>query len=263
MKVIANNLMFRNKRFVTAARGGDVAAMAAMAMEVRKAGADYINLNLSLDGDGDERYFEAVVEAAQGTNLPLVIDSRNPRAHEAAIMAAKVPLTLSYVSMEEDRRAAMDDILCLAAAHKTDVILYAMWKGTPYDFTSRLEIINDLLEKADKAGVSMDKIIIDPVIVHLGGGIGQEHSTAVRETLYELKELVEPPVRTTIWLSNISAGAPKELRPAINDTFLAMLAGLGLWSACLDVLNRETMRTVRLIRAINNETVYSIMDAAA
>jgi hypothetical protein len=40
-----------------------------------------------------------------------------------------------------------------------------------------------------------------------------------------------------------------------------MLSGLGLWSASMDVLNKETMRTVRLIRAINNKAVYSISDA--
>ena len=89
--------------------------------------------------------------------------------------------------------------------------------------------------------------------IPLAGGVGQEHAVAVQETLYELRELVEPPIRTSCWLSNISAGAPKELRPSINNTFLAMLSGLGLWSASLDVLNKETMRTVRLIRAINNK----------
>jgi 5-methyltetrahydrofolate corrinoid/iron sulfur protein methyltransferase len=261
MQVIANNLLFKNKAFINAARSGDKASMSAFASELKAAGADIINVNLSLDGDGDEKYMATAVEAIQRVGLPLFIDSRNPKAHLAAVKAATVPLTLNYVSMEESRASDMDKILGIAAEYKTDIVLYAMWKNTPYNFDARLTIINELLEKANGAGIKNDRIVVDPVILHLAGGVGQEHAVAVQETLYELRELVEPPLRTTCWLSNISAGAPKELRPSINNTFLAMLSGLGLWSASMDVLNKETMRTVRLIRAINNKAVYSISDA--
>jgi cobalamin-dependent methionine synthase I len=241
---------------------GDKASISEMADKLKAAGSDMLNVNLSLDGDGDEKYMGAVVEAVQSAGLPLSIDSRNFRAHSAAIKAARVPVTLNYVSAEESRSNWTGEILKLAADHKTDLVLLALRKGTPADADERLAIISELMEKANSAGIPNERLIIDPVILHLGGGIGQKHAVAVQQTLYGLRELVEPPVRTTCWLSNISAGASKELRPAINDAFLAMLAGLGLWSAYLDVLNRETMRTVRLIRALTDEAVYSLADAA-
>ncbi len=262
MLVIASNLSFKNKAFVDAARSGDKAAITKMADGLKKAGANILNVNLSLDGDGDEKYMAVAVEAAQVAGLPLSIDSRNPKAHRAAVSAAAAPVIINYVSADASRAREMDEILGIAADSKTDTVLYAMRKGTPADADERLEIISGLIEKANAAGIKSEKLIVDPVILHLAGGIGQKHALAVQDTLYGLRELVEPPVRTTCWLSNVSAGAPKELRFAINDTFLAMLAGLDLWSAYLDVLNKETMRTVRLIRALKDEAVYSLSDAA-
>jgi len=113
-----------------------------------------------------------------------------------------------------------------------------------------------------ESGIPNERLIIDPVIMHIGGGTGQDNAVAVRQTLYGLNELIDPPVRTTCWLSNISMGAPHALRPHINATYLSMLAGHGLWAAYMDVFEAETMRAVRLIRALNNEAVFTMLDAA-
>ena len=263
MQVIANNLNFRNKKFLQMAHSGDRAGLAAMADALKRAGADILNISISLDGDEDERYMSGVVEAAGDAGMPLSIDSRNPNALRAAIKAAKTPVIANYVSADPSRAAAMDEILGIAAENGTDLVLYAWRKGTPHNADERLQIISELIERAGNAGVPAERLIIDPVIVHLAGGTGQEEQAlAVQEALYGLNELVDPPVRTTCWLSNISAGAPGDIRPAINDTFLAMLAGLRLWSAYLDVTNKETMRTIRLIRALKNEALYCQADAA-
>lgn len=263
MRVIANNLSFKNRKFMQMAAAGDKAGIAAMAEGLKKAGADILNISLSLDGDGDEKYMAGVVEAVNATGMPLSIDSRNPAAQAAAVKAAKTPVIINHVSADQSRAAAMDEILAIASENESDLVLYAWRKGTPHNADERLQIISELIERANGAGIPAERLIIDPVIVHLGGGPGQEEQAmAVQEALYGLGELVDPPIRTTCWLSNISAGAPGELRPAINDTFLAMLAGLRLWSAYLDALNKETMRTVRLIRALKNEALYCQADAA-
>lgn len=263
MRVIANNLSFKNRKFMQMVSAGDKAGIAAMAEVLKKAGADILNIGMSLDGDGDEKYMAGVVEAVNRAGMPLSIDSRNPAAQRAAIKAAASPVIINHVSADSSRAVAMDEILGIAAESKMDLVLYAWRKGTPHNADERLQIISELIERANSAGVPTERLIIDPVIVHLGGGSGQEEQAmAVQEALYGLGELVDPPIRTTCWLSNISAGAPGELRPAINDTFLAMLAGLRLWSAYLDVQNKETMRTVRLIRALKNEALYCQADAA-
>ena len=262
MLVIANNLSFRNREFVKAAKEGDRLAMSTMAEVLKRVGADIINVNLSLDGEDDERYMAGAVGAVQKAGLPISIDSRNPRALMDGAAASAVPVIMNYVSAEPRMSKVMDEVLKAAVDKGADVVLYALREGTPKDADERLAIISELVERANAAGIPNGRLVVDPVILHLGGGIGQRHAVAVQETLYGLRELVEPPIRTTCWLSNVSAGAPRELRAIINDTFLPMLAGLGLWSAYLDAMDKETMRTVRLIRALKDEALYSLSDAA-
>ena len=184
MKVISQNLGFKNKDFLKAARNGDKATMSVMAEVMKKAGADILNISFSLDGDGDEKYMEQAVVAAQRAGLPLSIDSRNPKAQLAAVKAAEVPVIINYVCAEESRRKEMDEIIGIAADNKTDLVLYALRKGTPADADERLEIIQSLIEKANAAGIPSERLIVDPVILHIGGGIGQEHAVAVQETLF-------------------------------------------------------------------------------
>ena len=58
-------------------------------------------------------------------------------------------------------------------------------------------------------------------------------------------------------MGNASVGAPERLRPVIETALLPMLAGLGLSSVFMDVLQRENMRTLRLVKIFNNETIYA------
>jgi 5-methyltetrahydrofolate corrinoid/iron sulfur protein methyltransferase len=76
-----------------------------------------------------------------------------------------------------------------------------------------------------------------------------------------LSEMFEPNVKTTCGLSNISNGAPDQLRPPINNVFVAMLATVGMTSAIVDALDKEMMRTIRLIKALSNQSLYSVSDA--
>src|SRR4030043_492265 len=46
-----------------------------------------------------------------------------------------------------------------------------------------------------------------------------------------LKELIEPPVNTIAWISNVSTGLPKLLRKPLEATFLSYMAGAGLDAA--------------------------------
>jgi len=262
MLVISNNLSFRNRDFVKAAKEGDSMSMTARAEVLKKVGADMLNVNLSLDGDGDEKYLPVAVKAVSRAGLPVFIDSRNPEAVLASLEAVGGDATVNYLSADPAMSGAMAEILKASAGKGADLVIYPVKGGTPSDAEERLKNISDLMDSANDAGIPNDRLIIDPVIMHLGGGVGQEHSVYVMLTMHGLLELVDPPVRTTCWISNASAGLPADKRGAINSTYLAMLAGVGLWSVFMDVHDRELMRTVRLIRDLKNEAVYSPTDAA-
>ena len=84
---------------------------------------------------------------------------------------------------------------------------------------------------------------------------------AVQEVLKMLPEVFDPAVQTTCGLSNISNGAPDELRSSIERVFLPMLAACGMTSAICNAKDPEMMRTVRLIRDLKTEALYSVSDA--
>ncbi len=69
------------------------------------------------------------------------------------------------------------------------------------------------------------------------------------------QELNDPPMKTTIGLSNISNGCPKALRPILNRYFLALLMYEGLTSAIADA--HEVMETVKTIDVIIGKTLYA------
>ncbi len=264
MLTIANNLNFNNREFLSAVKTGNSDWIARQALALKTAGADMLSISLSLDGDGDEKCMKTAVVGAREAGLTLSIDSRNPIAQEIAAEAAGKKIIVNYFSADYQRGNEMAGILNAASSAGADLVIYPLRKGIPADADERLGIIEDLIEKANSAGISNDRLIVDLMVLHMSGNVrGQEQAVAAQETLYGLSELVEPPIKTTCWLSNISAGSAKSVRPAINSTYLAMLAGLGLWSAYIDVLDKETMRAVRLIKALKNETVYSQLDAAA
>ncbi|MEK6691791.1 MAG: hypothetical protein AABY78_10985 [Nitrospirota bacterium] len=48
------------------------------------------------------------------------------------------------------------------------------------------------------------------------------------EFIRALQEMVEPPINTIAWISNISTGAPKSLKSRLNSYFLSYLSGAGL-----------------------------------
>src|SRR4030043_493652 len=68
-------------------------------------------------------------------------------------------------------------------------------------------------------------------LVHIGRGMGQKHILNSHECIRVLKELIEPPVNTIAWISNVSTGLPKLLRKPLEATFLSYMAGAGLDAA--------------------------------
>jgi len=155
----------------------------------------------------------------------------------------------------------MENILPLAAKYGCEIIGLTMGAAIPIDANERVALAYELVCAANEMGIPNEKIYIDPIILPVGVDVGQQHAVAVQDVLKMLPEMFDPMVKTTCGLSNISNGAPDELRAPINNVFVAMLAAVGMTSAIVDVLDMDMMRTVRLIKALSNQSLYSISDA--
>ena len=220
-------------------------------------GADALEVNLQ-EHDGRPEAMESVIKILQQvTDRQLCLSTANAETLEAGLRACKRPPMVNYISVEEDR---LRDMLPLIGKYGAEMILLVSVPAGPSDAKEMLQKAAILVGAANEAGISNDRILIDPGLIHITNDIGQRHTAEVKEFLKSVPDLFDPPVRSTCWIANISAGAPSRLRPVLESTLLAMLAGAGLSSVFMDVFRRENMRTVRMIRIFDNELIYSEKD---
>jgi len=258
MLVIAENLGIRNKAYMHAVRSLDRKVIESMARDISGRGPDLINVQCSSDGIGDEKTLPVVAEVVQKVSgLPLCLDSRNAVALKTALAFCTEPPIINYLSGDEENG---DEILSLVRDSKANLVLRALKGTVPMTYEAKLLILEELIEKANAADIPNERLFADPSLIHIAEGMGQENLLNAHECIIALNELVDPPINTIIWLSNVSSGLKQALKPHVNSALLSYLAGAGLDAALLDVTETETMKTVYMVRAFRDEVVFSPAD---
>ncbi len=259
MLVIAENLNTRNAAYMGAVKKRDRKAIETMAKELAIKRADIINVQCSLDGIGDEDVLPLVTEAVQAGGLPLCLDSRNATALKKAVPFCKEPPFINYLSADEKNP---DEIFALVKESKSTLIIRALKGTVPATLEAKLMIIEDLIEKANAADIPNERLFADPSLVHIARAMGQEHLLNAHESIIVLNEMVDPPINTVVWISNVTTGLPKKTRSRVASAYLSYLAGAGLNAALVDVQDEEIMKTVYLIKSFRDEIVFSPADIA-
>ena len=258
MLVIADNLSVRNKAYMDAVKKKDAKAIEAMAKDLAAKGADLINVQVSLDGSGDEDALPLATEAVQkGSGLPLCLDSRNIKALKKAVPLCQEPPIINYLSADEKDP---DALLTLVRETKSNLIIRALKGTVPSSLEAKLMIIEDLLEKANAADIPNERIFADPSVVHISKGMGQEHLLNAHESIMVLNEMVDPPLNTAVWISNVTTGLPKNLKSTVASAYLSYLAGAGLSAAMVNVNDGELMKVVYLIKTFRDEITFAAGD---
>lgn len=261
MIAIAENLNVRNRQYMEALRKRDKAVIADIAKTLRDAGADMINIQCSSDGSGDEENLPFVTGVViETTGLRVCLDSRNIKAIKDSISLCKEPPLINYISATEP--SEIDELLELINQSRASLVLRAARGTIPVTLEAKLQIIEDLLEEANAADIPNERLFVDPSIVHIGRGMGQDHVVNSCEFVRVIKELVEPPVNTISWISNISTGMPSKIRPMINASFLIYIAGAGLDAAIVDILDPDMKRAMYLVRSFRDEIIFSPADVS-
>jgi 5-methyltetrahydrofolate corrinoid/iron sulfur protein methyltransferase len=218
------------------------------------AGADAIEINTQQYYDLPEVMEFAVNTVQEATDRQLCLSTHSPEALEAGLKACTQPPIVNYLSIDEQRLGKM---LPLIASYQAEAVLLPAEAPELPDAEEMLKKAAILVGAANESGIPNERLFIDIGLFHITSDTGQRHLLEVMEFLRAMPEVFDPPVRSTCWIGNASAGAPKRLGRQINATLLAMLAGAGLSSAFVDALDRETMRAIRLIRVFRNEVIYS------
>lgn len=184
-------------------------------------GADVLDVNVGHPQIEEAEVMPLVVEAVQSvTDVPLCIDSNEPKILEAGLSAVKggKPLVNS-VNGEEKQLAS---VLPIVKERGAAVIgLTIADEGIPSTAEGRLAAAAKVIERAAKIGIPIEDIIIDPLVMTVG-----HDSKAAMITLKAI-ELIrnEFGVNISLGASNVSFGLPD--RHSVNAAMLsiAMQAG--------------------------------------
>jgi len=218
-----------------------------------------MNIQCSLDGSGDEEVLPWVVGVVtETTERDICLDSRNPQALKKSIPVCKRPPLINYISQTEPEN--QNELLQLVADSGASLVIRASRATPPTSLEAKLQIIEELLEKANASDIPNERLFADPSLVHIGRGVGQKHLANSTECLKFLKDLVEPPIQTIAWISNVSAGMPLAIRKKVEAAFFLYFSGAGLDAAMVDVLDEDLRKAVYLVKSFRDEIVFSPAD---
>jgi len=185
------------------------------------AGAPVLDVNAGIpDGDEPTLLREAVQTVTQATDVPLCIDTADPKALASALSVYEGKALVNSVNGEE---RSLGQMLPLVKEYGAAVIGLCMDDdGIPETPEKRLVVAAKIIERAGKLGIGPEDIVIDPLVLTMGA----DHN-AGKITLETTERVVkEFGVNITMGASNVSFGLPDRL--SINAAFISMAIHAGL-----------------------------------
>jgi len=260
MLLIGESLNVISKKIGRAFKERDPKPIQEEALFQKEKGMDYIDINLGPAKKDGHELMPWVVEVVQEVvdDVPLVLDTSNIDAIEAAIKVCKLPPLINSIMVRPERYERMVPI---AAENGCDFIAL-MWgpEGLPRDENERAALAVELIYFANEAGIPNDKIWVDGIVTPVN--IQQPQLMSLM-AFQGMLEDIAPGAKSTCGLSNISNGPPNHLRPILNQTYMVMLERHGMYSVIADPLDDGLIDIAKGKRPDIVEIIHKVMDGEA
>lgn len=211
-----------------------------------KAGADFLDCAPSTATEVEYDTMVWLMDLMQScTDVPLCIDSPNA-ALLARILEEGHAKKCGMVNSVNEEGNKCETIFPLIAGTGWEVVgLTCDWDGIPADPVKKVEIAKRIIDKADKYGVALNQLHIDPCVMALA-----TMPSAMEDFVYCIEKIhaYAPTVKVTGAISNISFEMPA--RKYVNMNCLAYAMAAGLDSAILDPCSADMMGTVYACEAL-------------
>ena len=209
------------KKLMAALQEGNLDVVRNDATAQVEAGAAILDVNAGVPGADDVALMpQMIASVCQVTDVPLCIDSPNPKVLEAGLDCYQGKALVNSVNGEEKSLAS---ILPLIKEYNAAVIGLCMDDdGIPQTAEKRLEVARKIVERAESLGIPRQDVIIDPLVLTVGSDV-QAALTTLKATRLIVAELG---VNITMGASNVSHGLPD--RAVLNGVFMAMAITCGL-----------------------------------
>ena len=238
MLVVGEKINTSRKSIAAAVEAQDADFISEVAREQAEAGAHFIDVNAGTFLDKEVDYLCWLVETVQNAvNLPLCLDSPNPKALAEAIKHHKGEPMINSISLEKERYQAL---LPVVTERPCRVVALCMAETSmPTTVEERVQVGAQLIKELTNKGIPLEKIYVDPLVqpISVDTGMGTAVLGAIQSIMNDF-----PGVNTICGLSNISFGLP--MRKTINRNFLALCMTSGLSAAILDPTDQELMATL-------------------
>jgi len=248
--IVGEKINTSRKSIEEAVKKQDAAFITKIAQDQAEAGAHYIDVNAGTFVDQEVDYLCWLVETVQSkVDLPLCLDSPNPKALSQAIKRHKGEPMINSISLEEDR---LRSLLPVITSHPCHVVALCMAQTSmPTTVEERVQVGSELINKLTDEGIPLEKIYVDPLVqpVSVDTGMGIATLGAINEIMNNF-----PGVNTICGLSNISFGLPE--RHLINRNFLALCISYGLSTAILDPTDKQLMSTLLAVEMLLGRDEY-------
>lgn len=201
------------------------------------AGAAILDVNAGVPGADEPALLLKLVEVVGAvTDVPLCIDTANPKALESALGFYQGKALVNSVTGEKDR---LETVLPLIKEYGAAVIgLTIDDDGIPKTVEKRIEIAGKIINRAAQLGIPVEDIVIDTLAMSMGSD-----DLAGKMALDSVSAIVETyGVNVTMGCSNISFGIPD--RESINGAFLAMAIRCGLTCPITNPLQEEVVKSI-------------------
>ncbi len=205
----------RRKRLVATLSENNFEFVLQLANSQIAAGADALDVNVGYPGVDDASLLPETVKAIQAEfDIPLCLDSPNPKAIEAALKVTEGKPLINSVNGEEK---SLNAILPLAKEFGAAVIGLVMDdNGITQDPEKRFSIAEKILERAMKLGIKEEDVVIDPLAMAVSAD-----PNACMVTLQTIKLVHDRlGLNITQGASNISFGLPN--REVLNSAHMAL-----------------------------------------
>lgn len=211
----------RRKKLVLSLQERDFNYVLELAKSQINAMADVLDVNVGIPGVDDVKLLPETVRIIQEHfDIPLCLDSPNPKAIEAALKAARGKCLINSVNGEE---RSLNAILPLAREYGAAVIGLAMDDdGITNDPFKRLAIAENILNKAVKLGINEADVIIDPLAMAVSAD--PMACIVTLETIRLVHDKLG--LNITQGASNISFGLPD--REMLNIAYMVLSIKAGL-----------------------------------
>jgi len=202
-----------------------------------EAGAGILDVNAGVPGVDEPALIVQLINVVRElTEVPLCIDTANPKALEAALKVNKGKALVNSVNGEQSK---LSMVLPLIKEYGAAVIgLTLDDEGISKTVGKRLSIAGKIIERAMKIGIPIEDIVIDPLALAMG-----TEDKAGKLALDSIEAITkEFGVNITMGCSNISFGLPD--RPSANATFIAMAIQSGLTCPITNPLNDQILMAI-------------------